>query len=434
MAWAEKIPSSGRWRGLYRDAAGRKRTAPDGPFTRRSEALRAAAAAEDTARRLPAHQVRTGKLTWGQWADIWWDKRPVEPSTLLRDRSRRECHIEPRWGNVRIDTITTEDVQDWVDGLAASGLSPSTVARIYTVFSSSMTAAVRAKRIAVSPCQHITLPRQPPADERYLTWDEVKAITHFMPEHYATLVWTMVGTGLRWGEAVGLHRHRLHLDAGRIDVHEVWDQTTREVKPYPKGRTKRSVPLPDWLVARLDDHIRTLPPATSCTERHRQRDQCRSGLVFPARNRGVLDYDHFRWKIWGRSVGRWVWCAAGEEEGPVFRTRGLARQYLGPDAKIERRWQPGLSGVEDVTVHDLRHTYASWLLQSGRVSIEQVSELLGHKSIATTHRYAHLADTHWAGVVAALEDQSAPHLPHSDHDHSGNDHNVARFRRSGWAF
>ena len=39
MPWAERIPGSRRWRGMYRDRAGRKRTAPGGPFTRESDAV-----------------------------------------------------------------------------------------------------------------------------------------------------------------------------------------------------------------------------------------------------------------------------------------------------------------------------------------------------------------------------------------------------------
>lgn len=42
----------------------------------------------------------------------------------------------------------------------------------------------------------------------------------------------------------------------------------------------------------------------------------------------------------------------------------------------------------DFTFHDLRHTFATRLVQKG-VDLYKVSKLLGHKDIATTQRYAH---------------------------------------------
>jgi integrase len=47
-------------------------------------------------------------------------------------------------------------------------------------------------------------------------------------------------------------------------------------------------------------------------------------------------------------------------------------------------------GLEDLRLHDLRHSYASTLVNAG-VSIYEIQKLLGHSNIATTQRYAHLA-------------------------------------------
>ena len=46
-------------------------------------------------------------------------------------------------------------------------------------------------------------------------------------------------------------------------------------------------------------------------------------------------------------------------------------------------------GLEDVRIHDLRHTFAS-LLVSGGASLEMIGKLLGHSQMQTTLRYAHL--------------------------------------------
>lgn len=59
------------------------------------------------------------------------------------------------------------------------------------------------------------------------------------------------------------------------------------------------------------------------------------------------------------------------------------------------------AGMPHVHWHDLRHTYASWLVQAGQ-SLNVVGDLLGHSSPAVTRRYAHLAPTHLRAAVDTL--------------------------------
>jgi len=58
--------------------------------------------------------------------------------------------------------------------------------------------------------------------------------------------------------------------------------------------------------------------------------------------------------------------------------------------------------INDFHFHDLRHTFASHLVMAG-VDIVTVKELLGHKSIAMTLRYSHLAPGHKAQAVKTLD-------------------------------
>jgi integrase len=58
------------------------------------------------------------------------------------------------------------------------------------------------------------------------------------------------------------------------------------------------------------------------------------------------------------------------------------------------------AGLEDVRLHDLRHNFASQLLSAGH-ELAVIGRVLGHKSMASTHRYAHLSDH---SVRAALSD------------------------------
>ena len=84
-----------------------------------------------------------------------------------------------------------------------------------------------------------------------------------------------------------------------------------------------------------------------------------SGLVF-----GAWSFDHFR-SAWERALTR---------------------------AKLtDFRWR------------DLRHTYASWLVQK-RVTLLEVKDLLGHASLAITKRYSHLAPEHLRQAAASLDE------------------------------
>lgn len=64
-----------------------------------------------------------------------------------------------------------------------------------------------------------------------------------------------------------------------------------------------------------------------------------------------------------------------------------------PIKEIKTLWNTILkkAGLENVRVHDLRHTHASHLVSSG-LSLSIVGKLLGHTQASTTQRYAHLAD------------------------------------------
>lgn len=56
------------------------------------------------------------------------------------------------------------------------------------------------------------------------------------------------------------------------------------------------------------------------------------------------------------------------------------------------------AGVEDFRFHDLRHTYASYLVIAG-IDIRTVQELMGHKTVKMTMRYSHLSKTHLRAAV-----------------------------------
>jgi site-specific recombinase XerD len=71
-------------------------------------------------------------------------------------------------------------------------------------------------------------------------------------------------------------------------------------------------------------------------------------------------------------------------------------------------------GIEEVHIHDLRHTFAS-LLVNGGASLEMIGKLLGHSQMQTTLRYAHLMDSPLRAGVDAVAHAFRP-KPRLVHD------------------
>lgn len=358
MAWAKKT-RTGKYAGRFRGADGREYTAPGGPFTHKAAARRAAEEAEAASRDLGWRSPDAARMTWAQWCEAWWPTRTVEASTLRSDEGRRDLHLLPRWGDVPLGAITRHDIRAWAAQLRTGPdgreRSPATVQRIVHLLSASLAAAVDAEILPANPAARMKLGGGQVSVERYLTREEFAAVHELLEGEHATMAALLVATGLRWGEAAGLHTARVDTARGVVEVAEVWSRSARQMKAYPKGRQRRHVPLPDWV--ELDLTSRT----STCGYPH-ALGRCRSGLVVTTASGAIMDDTVFR---------------------KAFTAAASA------------------AGLGHVRVHDLRHTYASWLLQDG-VSLAEVGRLLGHQSPLTTQRYAHLAEVPAAAVLAAL--------------------------------
>jgi len=131
-------------------------------------------------------------------------------------------------------------------------------------------------------------------------------------------------------------------------------------------------------------------------------------LLSGARKREVLDS---RWEDFdgGRRVWRIPTTKAGKprhvplSEGMIRLLHTVPRftdcPFVVPNPKTRRpfasifyAWHTArtAAGIPEVRIHDLRHSFASFLINSGR-SLYEVQKILGHTQIRTTQRYAHLS-------------------------------------------
>jgi len=123
-----------------------------------------------------------------------------------------------------------------------------------------------------------------------------------------------------------------------------------------------------------------------------------------------VDLDRGILTVYGKTGRRFVQInsAARAAIEKLWRASNGSK-FVCPDKKRDDQvdWRPWLgkacreAGVENFRWHDLRHTFASRLVMAG-VDLRSIQELLGHRSIVTTQRYAHLSPDHQKANVEKL--------------------------------
>lgn len=90
------------------------------------------------------------------------------------------------------------------------------------------------------------------------------------------------------------------------------------------------------------------------------------------------------------AVSKQAWSQQNESQDDVFTP---LCDFVSRPIKVGTVWQQvrTLANIEDVRIHDLRHTFASYAVLEG-YPLPMVSKLLGHRRISSTLRYAHVDD------------------------------------------
>jgi integrase len=86
--------------------------------------------------------------------------------------------------------------------------------------------------------------------------------------------------------------------------------------------------------------------------------------------------------------------------GPYIFSEGHDKRHLHVDVPFKVALRQ--SEIEDFRFHDLRHTFASNMVMAGE-DLNTVRELLGHKDLTMTLRYAHLSPNHKMKAVNILD-------------------------------
>src|SRR5262249_23675332 len=120
---------------------------------------------------------QAGKLIFREWAERWWPTTlDLRPNTRSRDRYTYKNHVEPTFGALPLAGIDHLAVREWVVGLSAKGLAPTTVHKAYQVLSKILRAAVDAGLLLASPCDRVPLPKVEHEEMRFLEPQQVSKL------------------------------------------------------------------------------------------------------------------------------------------------------------------------------------------------------------------------------------------------------------------
>jgi integrase len=295
---------------------------------------------------------KLGLSTIGELGPGWLARQVRhKPSTAARTESLWRIHVEPKWGRRRIDSIRRSEVQTWVAALA---MSASSVTQAHTVLASILDDAVTDRRLAENPARGVKLPRKVGKEKNYLTRVQVAALAG--ESKHPEIVLLLATTGLRWGEMAALRVRDIDLGRGRLMVARSASKVnSRSVIGTPKGHQVRNIAAPVTV-------LKMLTPLMA-----------------------------------GKSLDELLWCRPdGQPLRPPTTTHwfgGAVKRCQAADKKFPR-----------VTVHELRHTAASLLIQSG-ANVKTLQRQLGHKTATMTlDQYGHLFDDDLDDVADKMDD------------------------------
>jgi integrase len=268
----------------------------------------------------------------------------------------------------------------------------------------------RDRLIAVNPVEGVQLPknRRKAGDQLTIAMDQLTLqLLPAVPDRYRALVALAGGTGLRWGECVGLRWNAVLPDAVLVERVAIEVSGHVSAKPYPKSTAgRREVPLPQL----VQQH-----PAW-----HRDRyGTGPHGEVFTNEAGTPPRRMLFRSRIWRPSLVR---AGLLGDVRQVDNERWLATWSIASGAAMTNHHETYGQAIRAVAAkahgglrfHDLRHSYASWLITSG-VPIADAQKVMGHESPQTLLAiYTHVQNGARDRIIGALAAFSLPLEPESE--------------------
>lgn len=305
------------------------------------------------------------RLTVGQWLDVWTDEYlgAVKPSTIRNYRDIIRLHIKPALGAIKLAELHAHTVQSFINGIDRA---PATVRLVCGVLSEALEKAVLLDYIPQNPVKRCTLPRKEQKEIHPLEDGEVAALLNAAAGGpVENFIIVALFTGMRMSEILGLTWDCVDFDKGTVTVNKQLappvQRKTGEIFTTPKNHKPRIVAAPPSVLAAL------------ISQRRKQSEmQLKAGLL----------WSNPHYLVFTDEMG-----------GPI------------PQRNIERLFRAAAdsAGLEDMRLHDCRHTYAVNAIRAGN-DIKTIQGNLGHATAAfTLDRYGHFTEAMQQASAARME-------------------------------
>jgi integrase len=283
------------------------------------------------------------EMTLSEWAERHFASiTHVTEDTLTNYRRDWRRRWEPHLGHMKLSRITREDI---AAALAKQTGADKTIANAWGTLATMLKVAVEDGHLARSPAKGIKLPKRTDherAEHRYMTGDELRRVIADTPERYRPLMWTLVGTGMRWSEATALTVADVNLAARTVRVTKAFKRDQAKgvwyVGPTKTRKSRRTITLPNETVTALEPLVDGRP---------------RGAFLFTNRRDEPIRHQTFYREHWLKK------CIANIDD---------------PKPRI----------------HDIRHSHVALLIAAG-TSLPVIQARLGHEKVTTTiDTYGHL--------------------------------------------
>ena len=262
---------------------------------------------------------------------------PYKPSALRSYERGMRLRVLPEFGCVRLAELHRPDLQEFADRLLADGRNPSTIQVTLLPLRAMFRRALARGELAANPCNGLQLPAVRGRRERYATPTEAETLIAAVPPADQPVWATAMYAGLRRGELQALRAEDVDLASGVIRVEFGWEYRDGQI-PLKSNAGRRKVPIPAVLRKFL---------AAGC-------------------------------RVWLQQRRPSVRSCFAQE--PV--RSGQAHK------RADRAWSA--AGLERITLHECRHTFASLMIAAG-VNPKALQSFMGHANISITlDRYGHL--------------------------------------------